>query len=78
MSALPKIFRIYLVKRQQRGREGVIKSGKWADVVYGGPLAVIWNYLYATITYQVFYQIRIGKKSKIAGERSYVSIKNER
>ena len=43
---------IYLVKRRQRGREGVIKSGKWADVVYGylGPccnmeLLVCYNYL---------------------------------
>ena len=28
---------IYLVKRRQREREGVIKSEKWADVVYGWP-----------------------------------------
>ena len=60
---------IYLVKRQQRGREGVIKSGKWADVVYGylAPccnmeLLVCYNYLPG------FLPIRIGKKSKIAGE----------
>ena len=26
--------RIYLVKRLQRGREGVIKSGKCDDVIY--------------------------------------------
>ena len=25
----------YLVKRQQRGGRGVIKSEKWADLVYG-------------------------------------------
>ena len=31
---------IYLVKRQQR-REGVIKSKKWADIVYGWPLILI-------------------------------------
>ena len=29
---------IYLVKRQQREREGVIQSENWADVVYGWPL----------------------------------------
>jgi hypothetical protein len=26
---------IYIVKRRQKGREGVIKWKKWADVVYG-------------------------------------------
>ena len=34
---------IYLVKRRQREREGVIKSEKWADVVYGWPLIYIYR-----------------------------------
>ena len=34
---------IYLVKRRQRWREGVIKSEKWADIVYGWPLTVLIN-----------------------------------
>ena len=32
-----KNCRFYLVKSQLRGREGAIKSKKWADVVYGWP-----------------------------------------
>ena len=35
-----KNVRIYLVKRQQRWREGVIKSKKWADVVNRWPLSM--------------------------------------
>ena len=38
-----KHFGIYLVKRQQRGRLGFIKSKKWAKVVYGWTLGqIIW------------------------------------
>ena len=28
-----------IVKRQQRWGEGVLKSEKWADIVYGWPLS---------------------------------------
>ena len=34
---------IYLVKSRQRGKEGVIKSEKWVDVVYGCPQVINWR-----------------------------------